>query len=213
MTPWQWLRFACGIWTEGEEPWLEPGSWDALADRDVEIDVDQPVWLGVDVGVRNDSTAIVVAGRSVDGRLVVRARVISPPSHGVVELARVERAVRETCADYRVEGVAYDPWSFRRSAEILEADGLPMVEFPQSPERMANASENLRRAIESGELVHDGDPVLRAHVMAGVTKDTERGWRLVKDPKLRRPIDALIALAMAAMVANAEETVPMVAWR
>ena len=23
MTPWQWLRFACGIWTEGDEPWLE----------------------------------------------------------------------------------------------------------------------------------------------------------------------------------------------
>jgi phage terminase large subunit-like protein len=89
-----------------------------------------------------------------------------------------------------------------------------MVEFPQSPERMANASENLYRLIEAGQLAHDGDPVLRAHVMGGVTKETERGWRLQKDPKLSRPIDALIALAMAALPAaqNVSELEPMVAF-
>ena len=80
-----------------------------------------------------------------------------------------------------------------------------MEEFPQSPERMANASENLYRLIETGQLAHDGDPLLRAHVVAGITKETERGWRLVKDPKLSRPIDALIALAMAAMPAVADQ--------
>jgi hypothetical protein len=57
--------------------------------------------------------------------------------------------------------------------------------------------QNLYRLIETGCLAHDGDPVLRAHVCRGITKQTERGWRLVKDPKLARPIDALIALAMA----------------
>jgi phage terminase large subunit-like protein len=76
-----------------------------------------------------------------------------------------------------------------------------VVEFPQSPERMANASENLYRLIETGQLVHDGDPVLRSQAVAGITKQTERGWRLVKDPKLARPIDALIALSMAALPA------------
>src|SRR5439155_7309368 len=35
-TPWQWLRFACGVWTEGEEPGIEPAKWDALADPDLE---------------------------------------------------------------------------------------------------------------------------------------------------------------------------------
>jgi hypothetical protein len=78
---------------------------------------------------------------------------------------------------------------------------------------MANASENLYRLIETGALVHDGDPQLRAHVVAGVTKSTERGWRLVKDPKLARPIDALIALAMAALPAAQNLSVePVFAW-
>jgi phage terminase large subunit-like protein len=126
--------------------------------------------------------------------------VLKPGVEGIA-LESVEAAVREACEGRNVKAVLYDPWRFQRSAEILGEEGLPVVEFPQSPERMANASENLYRLIETGCLVHDGDPVLRAHVVAGITKQTERGWRLVKDPKLARPIDALIALAMAALPA------------
>jgi phage terminase large subunit-like protein len=200
MTPWQWRRFACGVWTEGEEPWIKPEMWDVLADSSLELDEDEAVWIGVDVGVRHDSTAIVTVAARGDGTVAVKARILKP-RHGGLPLEVIEAAIREECEGRSVQSVLFDPWTFRRSAELLEADGLPMVEFPQSPERMANASENLYRLIEGGLLVHDGDPTLRAHVVAGVTKETERGWRLVKDPKLSRPIDALIALAMAALPA------------
>jgi phage terminase large subunit-like protein len=212
MTPWQWKRFACGIWTEGEEPWLNPAIWDALADPTLEFDDDVPVWLGVDIGVRHDSTAIVACASLGDGRVAVKSVVMRPPSDGEIPLERVEQKIRDLCDSLDVQGVMYDPWSFRRSAELLTSEGVPMVEFPQSPERMANASENLYRLIDAGQLSHDGDPVLRAHVVAGVTKETERGWRLVKDPKMSRPIDALIALAMAALPAVSEAPEPLVAW-
>jgi phage terminase large subunit-like protein len=200
MTPWQWKRFACGIWTEGEEPWINPQLWDRLAVADLELDMDAPTWVGVDVGVRKDSTAIVTVCARGDGEVAVSARVLAPGPDGL-PLEKVEQAVRDACEDRDVRGVMFDPWTFRRSAELLEAEGLPMTEFPQSPERMANASENLFRLIETGQLIHSGDPVLRAHVVAGAVKATERGWRLVKDPKNSRPIDALIALAMAALPA------------
>src|SRR6266496_4085550 len=210
MTPWQWRRFACGIWTEGEEPWLNPATWDALADPDMEISTGEPVWLGVDIGVRHDSTAVaIVAGRG-GGKVAARAIIMRPPASGALPLETVEQTLRELCETYNVQQVAFDPWAFRRSAELLTSEGLPMVEFPQSPERMANASANLYQLIDSGQLVHDGDPYLRAHVVAGVTKETERGWRLVKDPKLSRPIDALIALAMAALPAVNEAPEAMV---
>lgn len=213
MTPWQWKRFACGIWTEGEEPWIRPEMWDKLKVEGLELESGEPVWIGVDIGVKHDSTAVVTVAAREDGRVAVKATVLRPDAEGV-PLAAVEQAVRDACDGRNVQSVLYDPWRFQRSAEILSDEGLPMVEFPQSPERMANASENLFRLIESGELVHDGDPVLRAHVVAGATKATERGWRLVKDPKLSRPIDALIALAMAALPAaqNVVAAGPMVAW-
>jgi phage terminase large subunit-like protein len=212
MTPWQWRRFACGIWTEGEEPWIDPRLWDRLAVAGLELDLDAPTWIGVDVGVRKDSTAIVTVAARGDGEVAATARVLAPGPGGL-PLERVEQAVREACEGRNVQAVLFDPWSFRRSAELLEQEGLPMAEFPQSPERMANASENLYRLIECGQLVHSGDPVLRSHVVAGVTKATERGWRLVKDPKLARPIDALVALAMAALPA-AQDLVrePAFAW-
>lgn len=201
MTPGQWRRFACGIWTEGEEPWINPALWDRLALEGLELDPEAPSWIGVDVGVRKDSTAIVTVAQRGDGELAVKARILRPPNENGLPLALVEDVVREACADRNVQAVLFDPWTFRRSAELLTEDELPMLEFPQSPERMANASENLYRLIETGALVHDGDLELRAHIVAGHVKQTERGWRLVKDPRSSRPIDALIALAMAALPA------------
>ena len=214
MTPGQWRRFACGIWTEGEEPWLNPALWDRLGDPELELDPAAPSWVGVDVGVRKDSTAIVTVAARGDGEVAVKARIMRPPSDDGLPLALVEDAVREACVDRNVQAVLFDPWTFRRSAELLAEDDLPMVEFPQSPERMANASENLYRLIETSSLVHDGDPALRSHVVAGAVKQTERGWRLVKDPRSSRPIDALIALAMAALPAaqNLENVQPAFAW-
>lgn len=208
MTPWQWRRFACGVWTEGEEPWILPKAWDDLADADAVIPDGARVWLGVDVGVRHDSTAIVIAAHHGDG-LIVQAKILEPSAGKSLPLEQVENTIRDLYQTYDVVEVAFDPWSFRRSAELLTDSGLPMVEFPQAPERMANASANLYRLIECRELHHDGDPAFRAHVLAGVTKETERGWRLVKDPKLSRPIDALIALAMVAFVAYAEKPEPV----
>ena len=199
MTPWQWRRFACGIWTEGEEPWLDPAAWDRSGRGGLELEPFEPVWVGVDIGVRHDSTGIAIVAER-DGKLAVKARIMAPPARGSLPLQKVEDAIREIVGTYTVQMVAFDPWSFRRSAELLADEGIPMVEFPQSPERMAEASANLFRLIEAGLLAHDGDPGLRSHVLAGVTKETERGWRLQKDPKLTRPIDALIALAMAAQV-------------
>jgi phage terminase large subunit-like protein len=206
MTPWQWRRFACGIWTEGEEPWISPQAWDQLGEPGLSINPDERVWVGVDLGVRKDTTAVVLVALRDDGTLACDALIFQPPGgEGALPLERVEDVIREVAETYAVQEIAFDPWSFRRSAELLQAEGLPVVEFPQSPERMANASANLYRLIDSGLLRHNGDLELRAQVLAGVTKETERGWRLTKDPK-HRPIDALIALAMAADLASRQPT-------
>jgi phage terminase large subunit-like protein len=212
-TPWQWKRFACGLWTEGEEPWMEPEVWDALADPEMTILEGSDVFVGVDIGVEHDSTGIAVVSKQ-GKRLAVKAIVIPPPPNGSVSLEVVENALRDVAERFKLRLLAYDPWSFRRSGEILESEGIPVAKFPQSPERMSEASANLYRLIDSGELIHDGDPQLRAHVMAGSVKETGRGWRLDKDPRRPRVIDALIALVMAAQVATEAppEAEILIAW-
>lgn len=88
--------------------------------------------------------------------------------------------------------VVYDPHQFAESAEILEEEGLVLVEMPQSDSRMAPASQTLYELIRDGRLVHDGDAVLRSQILAAVPSETERGARISKR-KSRQRIDAAIA--------------------
>ncbi len=207
MTLQHWRRFVCGLSSfDASEPWIPADAWDRLAEPGLRLDPQAPTWLGLDVGVRHDSTAVVAVQRRADGTVACRGWVLEPTEDAPVTLERIERLVRELARELRPRWIAYDPWSFRRSAELLRAEGLPMLEFPQSPERMSVASRALYELISSGRLRHDGDRTLRAHVLAAVAKQTERAWRLVKDRTSRQPIDAVIALAMA--VAAMESPAP-----
>ncbi|GAC1406097.1 MAG: terminase large subunit [Mycobacterium sp.] len=188
-----WLRYACNQWTNADEAWLPAGAWDACMDRDASIPDGSPVYIGVDIGLKKDSSAVSVCWPDGE-RIVVQAQVFKPRGDGsAMDLAVVEHAIRGLADRFDVRAVVYDRWSFERSAQMLSDEGLLMLEFPMTNERTVPASTRLYEAIVDRRLVHDGDPVLSAHVAAGAIKETERGWRLAKG-KARRPIDGLIAL-------------------
>jgi phage terminase large subunit-like protein len=190
-TPGQWLRFACGIWTEGEDPWIEPATWDRLAvDIGGVADGDE-VTLAVRAAA---GMGIGIAALKEDGAVAVRAEIITAPSGGRVPLEVVERAIVELCQRYSVREIAFDPEQFKRSAEILEQRGLPMVEVPQRPMRLAQATATMWRLVSAGLLRHDGSRDLRAQVMLGRTKETVQGWYLVPGAGTA----GLIAVVMAA---------------
>jgi len=79
-----------------------------------------------------------------------------------------------------------------------------MLATPQTPIRYAEATATLWRLISAGLIVHDGDEDLRREVLAGQTKETEQGWRLVATEQTR----ALIALALAVHQASAQMDTP-----
>jgi phage terminase large subunit-like protein len=196
MVPWQWARFACNVWTQGEEAWLPIGVWDSYAEPGGCIPDGTQVWLGVDLGLKHDTAAIVAVAEHGDG-FFAQAIVLKPPTDGTnLDIARVEHAIRECAGRWRVHSVAYDPWRMERSAQILGDEGLLMVEHPMTNARMAPESEALHEAIMRGLIRHDGDPEFASHVNSGVPTETERGWRLTKR-KAKDKIDALIALLMA----------------
>lgn len=187
MTPGRWARFACGVWTSGEEPWIEAPMWDRLKVDIGRVELRERVWVSVDVGT---NSGIAIAAPRPDESVAVKVELFE----GQIPLEVVEQRLVELASEYRVREVTYDRVGFQRSAELLEKRGLPMVEIPHSPERMSIVSMTLHRLIEAQKLHHDGDLVLRTQVLAGTTKETERGWRLVKGPQVR----GLVALAVAA---------------
>jgi phage terminase large subunit-like protein len=189
-------RYFLNQWTHSEQAWLPPRAWEECYEKGATIPAGAAVLGMVDVGIKKDSSAFTLLHRRDDGRIVPKTQVFTPKGDGTpLDLSILEQAIRNAADTYELVGVVYDKWSFERSAQMLSDEGLLMIDFPMTNERMVPASGQLYESIVQQQIAHDGDPVLAAHVAAGATKDTERGWRLVKS-KVNRPIDALITLVM-----------------
>lgn len=206
MTRHHWLRFVCNRPTRDNDAWLgEDGDlmWSAL-----EVPYDfvpgAPTWLGVDVGIKRDSTAVVAVQRDEDG-MHAMARFWLPTADQPVDVTDVMQHVRELAAEYDVQAVSFDPRFFDVPAKMLADEGLAMVEIPQSVERMTTICGSLMELIKRGEMHHDGDPMLRQHVLGAVPRFNEHGFTLQKS-KSRGRIDGVIALALAADRAMRNET-------
>jgi len=203
----EWLRFACNQWRGGlEDSWIEVGKWDTLMDETAFIPEHADVWVGVDIGLRHDTSAVVVIWqRPEDEKWLVEAKVFVPPEGDELQLSDVENHIMYLAGYYSVQGVVYDRWAFSRSAQELSSRGLLCLEFPMTNERTVPACARLLEAVNRQEIVHDGNPILKAHVEAGAVRMTERGWRISKGRSTQigvGKIDALIALLLVFTVAN-----------
>ncbi len=111
--------------------------WKA-AERPYSFDDDAHTWVGVDVSQSFDHTAIVWGQIRPDGRLHAKCRVFAPTKDATIDLEEVSEYIRQLCARYDVQEVAYDPAYFH-TAPLLARD-LPMVEVKQTRQRMVRSS-------------------------------------------------------------------------
>lgn len=186
-------RWRLNQWVRAQESWLPLGAWEACT-KDNQLSLDLPAWVGIDMALKHDSVAVVIAQPQEDG-IVVRSKIWNP-SNDNIDVAAVEQHLRELHLKYNIQEFAYDPAYFQRSAEALVDDGLPMVEFPQSGNRMVPACGNAYELIVNKKVIHDGSPTLADQVLSAAQRITETGWRLSKN-KSRRKIDACIAMVIA----------------
>lgn len=127
----------------------------------------------------------------------------NPPCHELIKGDRFPiKLLRNYIEDeiqpnYQITEFVYDKWMMEQLAQELSDEGLDMVEFPQTDQRMIPASEDLWNVITRDDLLrHPADPVLTKHVMAGVVDETGRGWRINKR-KTKKPTDGLVVVLMA----------------
>lgn len=186
-------------WAEGNTAgWLgERGKelWSACTE-DYVMDPTEPTFVAVDMSLRHDCSAVVWGQSRPDGRYHVKAEIWYPEGSETIDPAEVMSFLHKLHSDLRVVAVGYDPRFFELPARQLDEDGLPMVEFPQSLERMTPAVMGAHQSIVAGLLTHDDDPVLAAHVYNAVPSYTERGFTLAKR-KSKAKIDAAVAMCMA----------------
>lgn len=196
-------RLHANQWTKTRQSWFPAGVWEGLK-SDATIPDGAEVFIGVDVGLVYDTTAVSVAHRLEDGRVVVRSRVWAARDDAVahqvlpggrVELSIIEDHIRAIAERFAVKELVYDPRFFDRSAEMLAGEGFTVAPVDQSSRRMAEAYSRFYTAVVEGRVTHDGDPVVSRHVESVIGVMTERGWKISR-PRTQR-IDAAVASVMA----------------
>jgi phage terminase large subunit-like protein len=186
-------RFRLNQWVRSQESWLPAGAWERCVGVTV-LDPELPCYVGIDMALKHDSVAVVVAQQQ-DDKIILIPKIWHPDDFGI-DIAAVEAYLRELHLYNDVREFAYDPAFFQRSAEALSDDGLVMVEYPQSQQRMVPACGNAYEMIVKEKIIHDGSPTFTDQVLSAAQRMTENGWRLSKG-KSRRKIDACISMVMA----------------
>jgi phage terminase large subunit-like protein len=193
-------RYRLGQWVSLDGAWLPDGAWAACADRVFTVPDGAEVVLGFDGSFSGDCTALV-AVTVAERPHVHLVRLWEAPEGSRdwrVPVVEVEDAIRACCRRWRVREVAADPYRWQRSLELLDGEGIPVGEYPQSPARMGPATSRFYSAVVDRLLSHDGSPALARHVANAILKQDSRGARLAKEHKdSKRRIDAAVAAVIA----------------
>lgn len=177
---------------------VEIALWDApgIARPDARLAAGDVVTVGFDGSDGGDSTALV-ALRASDRCLFVLGVWDRPEGAGggwKVPRGEVHDRVAAAFADYRVVRMFCDPPYWQTDIDGWRAEyGDKVVErwATSSPPKITEASGRFDALLRAGELAHDGDGRLRAHVAAARRQRCRLGWRPVK--KDTRKIDLFIA--------------------
>lgn len=203
----------CNQWVSTAQAWLPTGAWEACRIGHA-IPDGAEVTLGFDGSYNNDSTALVVVQVGEKPHVGVVAcweRPTTADDSWKVPIFEVEDAIRQACRRWKVREVVCDPARWARTAEALELEGLPIVEYPQSPERMVPATQRFYEAVLNQTLTHSGDARLGRHIANCVLKVNQRGAQLAKETKTSsRKIDLAVAAVIAFDRASQrpEESIP-----
>lgn len=194
----------CQFVTESTGAFLPERVWEQLGTgEDVPDGAD--VVITLDGSFNSDATAVLVATVSSSPHMDV-VGLWEPPTGDAtyrVPVEEVEDAIRAACRRWNVLEVVADPFRWTRTLQILERDGLPVVEFPWSHSRITPATTDFYTACISGAVSHSGDSSLARHIGNAVVNESDRGVRLDKS---RRGSTRHIDLAACAVMAHSRAT-------
>jgi hypothetical protein len=193
-----------------EDSWIAPYEWDSCADSELGLSPGDTVTLGFDGSKSNDHTALV-ACRVDDGALFLIGHWNPELYGGQVPRDLVDAAVRSAFTRYKVVAFRADVKEFEAYVDAWSRDfgkKLLVKASPASPvafdmrgqvKNFALDCERFADAVVERELLHDGNPLLRRHVLNAVrhptTYDSISIRKVSRDSS--RKIDAAVCAVLA----------------
>lgn len=193
-------RFYFNQIRETVDTWIPKEVWEKCRDDLSPIRPGDQISIGFDGSLYDDNTAMIGC-RLSDGKLFVLGVWDPEDSGGEVDIGAVNKAMRDAFSTYRVAWVYADPYYWQDVVDrwSVEFGEKVVFKFPTNRiKAMAEAVERFHTAAVTGQLKHDGDPVLAQHIGNSFVKETPQGTILRKDrPKSRKKIDAAVAAVLA----------------
>jgi phage terminase large subunit-like protein len=75
---------------------------------------------------------------------------------------------------------------------LFDEEGMPVVSYPNSAERMVPATAKFYEAVMNGSFTHSGHEALNRHVANSMTKTSSRGL-MIQKANSKKKIDACVA--------------------
>ena len=178
--------------------WLPTGSWEALIDTERTPEPGEDVILAFDGAFSNDSTALIAWLLGGDKPHLMVVGIWERPDDAEqgwhVPVAEVEQTIIDTFrnSNFQTREIVFDPARWQRTFMVLDEQGMPVVSYPNSAERMVPATQKFYEAVVNQSFTHDGDERMSRHITNCVTKQSSRGVMVAKASS-KRKVDAAVA--------------------
>jgi len=178
--------------------WLPTGAWEALIDTERTPEQGEEVILAFDGAFSNDSTALVAWLLGGDKPHLMVVGIWERPDDAEqgwhVPVAEVEQTIIDTFrnSNFQTKEIVFDPARWQRTFMVLDEQGMPVVSYPNSAERMVPATQKFYEAVVNQSFTHDGDERMARHITNCVTKQSSRGVMVAKASS-KRKVDAAVA--------------------
>jgi phage terminase large subunit-like protein len=178
--------------------WLPTGSWEALIDTERTPEPGEEVILAFDGAFSNDSTALIAWLLGGDKPHLMVVGIWERPEDAEqgwhVPVAEVEQTIIDTFrnSNFQTKEIVFDPARWQRTFMVLDEQGMPVVSYPNSAERMVPATQKFYEAVVNQSFTHDGDERMARHITNCVTKQSSRGVMVAKASS-KRKVDAAVA--------------------
>lgn len=200
--PSQFARLILNQWTSAESTFIPIEEWDRCIDESLEPLLAKsglPIWVGLDLGLKHDATALVACAWDGDRVRVVTHQIFVPRAGETLDIeATAEAAILSLRSRFMLIGVLFDPWQGIGLSQRLTRAGVRMTEWAQSPPNLSLMAGNLLELIKRRQISVYPSDELRQAISKCVAIEGARSWRLGKSKASDR-IDPVIALAMAAL--------------
>jgi phage terminase large subunit-like protein len=204
LRPATYLRLHGNQWTVAETIFITPELWDPCVQQDHRAPLASrhiSLYVGVDAGIKHDTAAVVAVYWDDDTLCLARHRIWKPSPQAPLDLeATIEAYLKELDQTFRLGAIYCDPYQLHRSISTLHKTGLPIEEFPQTVANTTRMGQELFDLLNGQHLRLYRASDLRQQALHTVAVETPRGWRIAKE-KASQKIDAIVALAMAAVAA------------